>query len=151
MAIHKLGVVSPVADQDAAALGDTIHYTYLVTNIGNVNLTSVTVDDPAIGSVTCPTPAPPGLAPGDSVTCTADAPHTVTQDDLDAGDVTDTATATAVGEAGGTQPPVRPGHGHDSDGRRRPAGLDREERRRLDRRPIRAECSSMTRSRTPTS
>ena len=104
VAVHKLGVVSPVADQDAAALGDTIHYTYLVTNVGNVNLTSVTVDDPAIGSVTCPTPAPPGLAPGDSVTCTADTTHTVTQDDLDAGVVTDTATAAAVGEAGGSSP-----------------------------------------------
>ena len=104
VAIHKLGAVSPVADQDAAELGDTVHYTYLVTNIGNVNLTSVAVDDPAIGSVTCPTPAPPGLAPGGSVTCTGDAPHTVTQDDLDAGEVTDTATATGVGEAGGTSP-----------------------------------------------
>ena len=38
------------------------------------------------------------------MTCTADAPHTVTQDDLDAGEVTDTATATGVGEAGGTSP-----------------------------------------------
>ncbi|HEX5195980.1 MAG TPA: sortase [Gaiellales bacterium] len=108
VAIHKLGVVSPVADQDAAALGDTIDYAYLVTNIGNVNLTSVAVDAPAIGSVTCPTPAPPGLAPGGSVTCSADAPHTVTQDDLDAGEVTDTATAAGVGEAGGTSPPSDP-------------------------------------------
>jgi hypothetical protein len=104
VAIHKLALVSPVADQDAAALGDTVHYAYQVTNTGNVNLTSVAVDDPAIGSVTCPTPAPPGLAPGSSVTCTADAPHTVTQDDLDAGQVTDHATATGVGEAGGTSP-----------------------------------------------
>jgi len=104
VAIHKLGDVSPVADQDAAELGDTVQYTYLVTNIGNVNLTSVAVDDPAIGSVTCPTPAPPGLAPGSSVTCAADAPHTVTQDDVDAGEVTDTATAAGVGEAGGTSP-----------------------------------------------
>ena len=104
VAISKLAVVSPAADQDAAELGDTVQYTYLVTNIGNVNLTSVAVDDPAIGSVTCPTPAPPGLAPGSSVTCTADTPHTVTQDDLDAGEVTDTATATGVGEAGGTSP-----------------------------------------------
>ena len=102
--ISKLAVVSPAADQDAAELGDSVQYSYLVTNIGNVNLTSVAVDDPAIGSVTCPTPAPPGLAPGSSVTCTADAPHTVTQDDLDAGEVTDTATATGVGEAGGTSP-----------------------------------------------
>jgi uncharacterized repeat protein (TIGR01451 family) len=108
VAIRKLAVVSPAADQDAAALGDTVHYAYLVTNTGNVNLTSVAVNDPGIGSVTCPTPAPPGLAPGSSVTCTADAPHTVTQDDLDAGHVADTATATGVGEAGGTSPESDP-------------------------------------------
>jgi hypothetical protein len=108
VAIHKLGAVAPVTDQDAAELGDTVHYTYLVTNIGNVNLTTVAVDDASIGSVTCPTPAPPGLAPGSSVTCTGDAPHTVTQSDLDAGEVTDTATATGVGEAGGTSPQSDP-------------------------------------------
>jgi uncharacterized repeat protein (TIGR01451 family) len=108
VAIHKLAAVSPAADQGAADLGDTVHYTYLVTNVGNVNLTSLAVDDPAIGSVTCPTPPPPGLAPGSSVTCTADAPHIVTQDDLDAGQVTDTATATGVGEAGGTSPRSHP-------------------------------------------
>jgi uncharacterized repeat protein (TIGR01451 family) len=104
VAINKLAVVTPAADQDAAELGDTVQYSYRVTNIGNVNLTSLAVDDAPIGSVTCPTPAPPGLAPGGSLTCTADAPHTVTQDDLDAGEVTDTATATGVGEAGGTSP-----------------------------------------------
>ena len=108
VAINKLAVVSPAADQDAAELGDTVQYSYLVTNIGNVNLTSAAVDDPSIGSVTCPTPAPPGLAPGDSVTCTGDTTHTVTQDDLDAGEVTDTATATGVGEAGGTSPQSDP-------------------------------------------
>ena len=108
VAINKVAVVSPVVDQDAVDLGDSVQYTYLVTNIGNVNLTSVAVDDPHIGSVTCPTPAPPGLAPGSSVTCTADAPHTVTQDDIDAGEVTDTATAIAVGEAGGTSPQSDP-------------------------------------------
>jgi uncharacterized repeat protein (TIGR01451 family) len=108
VAIHKLGAVSPVADQGAAELGDAVHYTYLVTNVGNVNLTSVAVDDPSIGSVTWPTPAPPGLAPGGSVTCTADAPRTVTQDDLDAGQLTDTATATGLGEAGGTSPRSHP-------------------------------------------
>ena len=122
MAIHKLAVVTPVADQDAADLGDTVHYAYLVTNIGNVNLTSVAVDDPP----SAPSPAPhrrqPGLAPGSSLTCTADTPHTVTQDDLDAGEVTDTATATGS-ERRAAPAPVRPGDGHDSDRGRRPAGL----------------------------
>ena len=49
-----------------------------------------------------------GLTIGDSVVCTADNPHTVSQADIDAGGVTDTATATGVGEAGGTSPPSDP-------------------------------------------
>jgi hypothetical protein len=108
VSLNKDAAVTPAAHQDAAQLGDTINYTYLVTNIGNVNLTSVAVDDPTIGSVTCPAIPPPGLAPGASVTCTADNPHMVTQADVDAGEVTDTATATGVGEAGGTSPPSDP-------------------------------------------
>ncbi len=69
VAISKSADVTPAADQDAVQLGDSIAYSYLVTNIGNVNLTSVSVDDPTIGPVTCPAIAPPGLAIGDSVTC----------------------------------------------------------------------------------
>ena len=108
VAISKSADVTPAADQDAAQLGDSIAYSYLVTNTGNVNLTSVSVDDPTIGPVTCPVVPAGGLTIGDSVTCTADAPHTVTQADVDAGEVTDTATATGVGEAGGTSPPSDP-------------------------------------------
>jgi Sortase domain len=108
VAISKRAVVSPAADQDAAQLGDTITYSYLVTNIGNVNLTSVAVDDPTIGPVTCPAVPAGGLAPGASVTCTANNAHTVVQADIDAGQVTDTATATGVGQAGGTSPPSTP-------------------------------------------
>ena len=108
VAIHKLGLVNPLSHQLAAQLGDTVGYAYLVTNIGNVDLTSVAVSDPTIGAVTCPTPAAPGLEIGRSVICTADAPHTVSQADIDAGRVTDTATATGVGTAGGTSPPSRP-------------------------------------------
>jgi uncharacterized repeat protein (TIGR01451 family) len=106
--ISKTAQVSPPADQDAAQLGDTIAYSYRVTNVGNVNLTSVAVDDPTIGPVTCPPVPAGGLTIGDSVTCTANTPHTVVQADIDAGQVTDTATATGVGAAGGTSPPSDP-------------------------------------------
>src|SRR5262249_52945600 len=108
VSIAKAGTVSPASDQFAAKLGDTIHYTYLVTNIGNVELTSVAVNDPKLGTVTCPAIPAPGLDVGDSVTCTADTPHLVTQDDVDAGEVVDTATATGVGAAGGTSPESDP-------------------------------------------
>ncbi|MEZ5191694.1 MAG: hypothetical protein R2734_03695 [Nocardioides sp.] len=74
------------------AAGDTIDYTFVVTNTGNVTLDPVTVDDPKVGPVTCP--AGP-LAPGDSVTC-GPVTYTLTQVDVDAGHVANTATATGT-------------------------------------------------------
>ena len=73
-------------------VGDVINYSYLVTNTGNVSLTPAYAVSDNKATVTCPqTPNP--LIPGGSITCTAS--HTVTQADLDAGSVTNVATATA--------------------------------------------------------
>ena len=69
-----------------------------MTNTGNVTLDPVSVDDPKVGAVTCP--AGP-LAPTASVTCTAT--YTLTQADVDAGEVVNTATATGTPPTG---PPV---------------------------------------------
>ncbi|WP_426625742.1 beta strand repeat-containing protein [Leifsonia sp. McL0607] len=88
------GVVDP---------GETISYTFQVTNTGTVTLNNVTVADQLSGSVTCPTTP---LAPGATLTCTGDNPHTVTQADLIAGDVINTGTANATPPAG--VPPVTP-------------------------------------------
>ena len=106
--LNKSAQVTPAADQSAVQVGDTIAYSYTVTNVGNVDLASVAVDDPALGHVTCPTPATPGLAPGSSETCTADNTYTVTQADVDAGSVVDTATATGTDTEGDTSPPSAP-------------------------------------------
>jgi trimeric autotransporter adhesin len=108
VSIVKTATVSPVADQGGAKLGDTISFSYLVTNTGNVTDKSVAVSDPTGGAVTCPAPAAPGLAPGASVTCTANVAHTVTQADVTAGKVTDTATATGLDVQGVTSPPSAP-------------------------------------------
>jgi uncharacterized repeat protein (TIGR01451 family) len=70
-------------------LGDTVAWSFRVTNSGNVPLTGVGVADPVAGSVTC---ALSTLPPGGQTTCTADAPHTITQDDVDAGSIVNTAT-----------------------------------------------------------
>ena len=95
-------------DTQAVAVGETIAYSYLVTNTGNVNLATVAVSDPTEGAVTCPLPAAPGLAPGASETCTANTPYTVTQADVDRGSVVDTATATGTSPSGVTSPPSAP-------------------------------------------
>ncbi|MCK6692979.1 MAG: HYR domain-containing protein, partial [Thermoanaerobaculia bacterium] len=71
--------------------GDVINYTIVVTNTGNVTVGNIVLGDPNAdpGSVSCPAT---NLAPGQSMTCTA--VHTITQTDLDALQVVNTATAT---------------------------------------------------------
>lgn len=74
-------------------VGDTIVYTFLVTNTGNVPVQGVQIVDPKLGaSPTCPAGT---LAPGNTVTCTSSA-YVVTAADLAAGAVVNTATATAT-------------------------------------------------------
>lgn len=68
--------------------GDTIAYTFDVTNTGKTTLTNIAVDDPKVGPVTCPSG---DLAPGASTTCTAQ--YTITADDENAGEVHNVATA----------------------------------------------------------
>jgi hypothetical protein len=50
--------------------GSTAHWTYVVTNVGNVRLTPVSVSDDHGVAVTCPQTA---LEPGESMTCTGQA------------------------------------------------------------------------------
>jgi len=76
-----------------AVVGDVLSYEYIVTNTGNVTLTSdITINDDRIASVSCPALPAGGLVPSASITCTAT--DTVTQADLDAGEVTNIASAT---------------------------------------------------------
>ncbi len=74
-----------------ATAGSTIDYTFLVTNTGNVTLDPISVSDAKVGTVTCPVTV---LAPGASTTCTAT--YTLTQADVDAGEVVNTATASGT-------------------------------------------------------
>jgi uncharacterized repeat protein (TIGR01451 family) len=75
-----------------AVAGATILYSLVVTNTGNVTLTNITIDDPKLGRVTCPETT---LAPHDAMTCTG--VYRLTQADLDAGTLVNTATVTGVG------------------------------------------------------
>ncbi|MEM7536113.1 MAG: SdrD B-like domain-containing protein [Chloroflexota bacterium] len=56
----------------AIAVGDTVTWVYVVTNVGNVNLENITVEDDQEGIITgfCPADKVAFLAVGDSFTCT---------------------------------------------------------------------------------
>lgn len=73
--------------------GDTVGYTFTVTNTGALELHGIAVTDAKAGPVTCPRPS---LAPGESQTCTAQAPYVITPADEDAGAAVNTATASGL-------------------------------------------------------
>ncbi|MEL6892326.1 MAG: hypothetical protein AAFP84_12065 [Actinomycetota bacterium] len=87
------------------SVGDVLTYTFVVTNTGNVTLTDVAVDDPLPGlsAVSCPETT---LTPGESTTCTAT--YSVTQDDVDRGEILNAATATGTPPPPPTGPPPNP-------------------------------------------
>jgi uncharacterized repeat protein (TIGR01451 family) len=72
--------------------GETISYTFAVTNTGNITLQTVTISDP--GSTVTGAPIS-NLVPGATDTTTYTAVHTITVADLQAGQYTNLATATA--------------------------------------------------------
>ena len=89
IAIHKSAHLDDtVTANNAADVGETIDYSFLVTNAGNVPLTSVGVTDSKVSPVSCPVST---LAPLATTTCTAT--HTVTQADVDAGIIHNSATS----------------------------------------------------------
>ena len=94
-----LTLVKVASPTTYSAAGQTVTYTYTLTNTGNVTLYApYAVTDDHVSSVSCPS-TPATLAPGDSVTCTGS--YTITSGDMTAGSVTNKATATArVGEEG---------------------------------------------------
>ncbi|WSN14834.1 DUF11 domain-containing protein [Micromonospora sp. NBC_01699] len=91
--------------------GDQVVYRYDVTNIGNVALTAITVDETAFsgtgtpGPIDCGSPDLP-LAPGGERECVGT--YTVTQADIDAGQITNTAVALGTPPTIPGQPPPDP-------------------------------------------
>jgi trimeric autotransporter adhesin len=77
----------------AGGLGDTITYTFAVTNTGTTTLTNVVVTDPMLGLIITGSPIA-SLAPGvTNISLTGT--YIITQDDVDAGKVVNQATVTA--------------------------------------------------------
>lgn len=73
--------------------GDTIAYSFLVANTGQLSIDGITVTDNKVGAVTCPISS---LTPGSSTTCTANAPYVITAADVAAGSVDNTAGASGT-------------------------------------------------------
>ena len=81
--------------------GQTIDYTFVVRNIGSVRIDSLSISDPLLSSVSCNKTTildTPLNATPDQATCTGS--YTITQADIDAGSLTNTAQATGVPEFG---------------------------------------------------
>ncbi|MCW9705422.1 CshA/CshB family fibrillar adhesin-related protein [Fodinibius salsisoli] len=80
------------------ASGETIEYSFAVMNTGNVTMENIEVEDPMLGgTVPCSLTT---LAPGESTDC-GPVEYTVTQQDVDNGEITNTATASGE-DPGGT-------------------------------------------------
>jgi len=87
----SIGIVKTASVSDFSAAGQSITYTYVVTNTGNQTLDDIVVSDGSL-TVTCPGGNPiASLAPGASVTCTAT--YTTTATDVENGSITNVATA----------------------------------------------------------
>ncbi|WP_221584777.1 invasin domain 3-containing protein [Microbacterium sp. G2-8] len=81
----------------ATDAGDTIDYTFAVTNTGTTTATALAISDPRLDdTITCEAAS---IAPGEMILC-GPAAYVLTQADVDAGEVVNRATASAVGAGG---------------------------------------------------
>src|SRR5690625_3992215 len=88
----KSGVYVDANEDGIVNPGDEIHYTFVVTNTGNVPLTDVTVTDPLVTV----SGGPIGLDVGQSDETTFTGVYVVTQADINAGGVYNIATTTGT-------------------------------------------------------
>lgn len=95
--VKSAGTPNDVNRNGLTDTGDTIPYSFTVTNTGDVNLSGVGVNDAKVTGVACPSTT---LAIGASEVCTAS--YTVTASDFSAGSVVNTATATGTPPSGPT-------------------------------------------------
>jgi len=94
--VKTAGAIVDANSDGKVDAGDTIAYSFTVTNTGNVKLTTIGVIDPMVPGISCPATT---LAPTLSTICTA-APYVLTQADIDAGKVTNQATASGTPPSG---------------------------------------------------
>ncbi|RCS22958.1 DUF11 domain-containing protein [Phyllobacterium salinisoli] len=99
MTINKTGTLNDLDSDGLLDPGETVSYSFLVRNTGAVTLTNVTVSDPLLANANVALDqGPQTLAPGASFTFTAT--YTPTQDEIDSGSVSNTATGTGTPPSG---------------------------------------------------
>jgi uncharacterized repeat protein (TIGR01451 family) len=87
-----LAIDKSVAEAGFTEVGQVLHYTIVVTNVGNVTLHNVVVTDPLVSDLDCEPDLPvASLAVGASFTCTAT--YTIVESDFDTLLVTNVACA----------------------------------------------------------
>ncbi|WP_438263946.1 DUF7507 domain-containing protein, partial [Algibacter lectus] len=96
LAVSKIGVFIDANGDGVAQVGETIAYTFDVVNIGNVTLYGVSISDPLVTV----SGAPITLAPTEIDNTTFTAVYTLTQDDINSGDVSNTATVSGTSQRG---------------------------------------------------
>jgi uncharacterized repeat protein (TIGR01451 family) len=99
ISLVKLATLGDTNHNHASDAGETISYSFVVTNTGNVALSDVAVADlmPGVSAVTCPSTT---LAVGATVTCTA-AAYTVTDANVAHGrNIVNEATASGLSSTG---------------------------------------------------
>ena len=101
LALTKSAELRDADGNGTADLGESIGYSFSVVNTGNTTLTGLVVDDPLLTAAGLTTVcATDTLAPGQSTTCAVSGDLVVTEADLVAGGVLNTAIARALGPEG---------------------------------------------------
>jgi uncharacterized repeat protein (TIGR01451 family) len=99
LSIEKTGTLNDLDGDGLLDPGETVTFTFRVTNTGTVTMTDVTPNDPLLQTAGISvTPGPQTLAPGGVATFTAT--YTPTQAEIDAGKVENTATGTGTPPSG---------------------------------------------------
>jgi uncharacterized repeat protein (TIGR01451 family) len=95
----SLGLVKTASPQTDVHVGDVVTYDFAVTNNGGQTVHGVDVTDPMSGlsAITCIPGAPATLAPNATMDCSAT--YTVTQADVDAGSIVNSATVSGLDPA----------------------------------------------------
>ena len=97
--VKNMSAITDLNSNGITDAGDQLNYTFTVTNTGNVSLTGISVTDPLVTVTGGPIAS---LAPGQTNNTVFRATYVLTQADVDAGELSNQATATATDPAGTT-------------------------------------------------